>query len=203
MLLSASLISCGGLGTMGTMNAGNTGTANTPSSIITPDAIGNIISVFAGGIMTNQQTLLGSWTYTKPCVQFESENLLAKAGGAVAAAKVEDKLATLFQMGGIKPGNMTFTFQNDNTLQYTIGGRTATGKYVFDAKTRTITITTQAGMNIKAYVSVSLNSLGLTFEASKLLTLVNGTMANMSSLSTLSTVAGSFSGMKVGFQFSK
>lgn len=202
LIICASFSSCGNLGNMGGMGTG-TPTPDATSSVLNSDAIGNIISVFASGILTNQQTLVGSWTYTKPCVQFESENLLAKAGGAVAASNVENKLASIYQMAGIKPGAMKFVFGKDNTVQYNIGGRTATGQYVFDATRKTVTITTQSGMNVTAYVSVSLNSLGLTFEASKLLALVNTASALSSQLSTIGAIAGSFSGMKVGFQFSK
>lgn len=203
ILFCAVMSSCGGFGTMGGAMTGNESAVGGAGSLINADAIGNIISTIAGGIMTNQHTLVGTWTYSKPCVQFESENLLAKAGGAVAASKVESKMASVYQMVGIKPGAMTFTFANDGTLQYNIGGRTAVGKYVFDASAKTVTITTQSGATVKAYVSVAINSLGLTFEASKLLTLVNSAAAASQNLSTIGAIAGSFSGMKVGFQFSK
>lgn len=201
------LSSCGGaLGNLAGMG-NNLGSNNEGSSVLSgansSDLIGNLISTFASGVLTNQSSLVGTWNYAKPCVQFESQNLLAQAGGTMAATTIENKLATYYQKLGITAGKAQFVFAKDGTLQYTIGGRTMTGKYVFDANSKTVTITTQAGLNIKAYVSISVNQMALTFDASKLLTLVNSASAISSKLSNLTAIAGSFSGMKLGFTFSK
>lgn len=177
--------------------AGNAGAANTGS------VLGNIISIFAGDVLTNQNTLVGTWSYTQPCVQFESESLLAKAGGAVIAEKAEATLATYYQKIGITPGSCKFTFNSNKTLQYTIGSRTAQGTYEFDSKKKTVTITTQLGQKITAYVSITGRSMGLTFDASKLLTLVSSASAASSSLSSIGAIAGNYSGMKLGFEFIK
>lgn len=199
------LSSCGstGWGTLGTNNDSGLGALAGLSGLNNGDLIGNLISTFASGVMTNQSSLVGTWTYAKPCVQFESQNLLAQAGGSVAATTIENKLATYYQKLGITTGKAQFAFGQDGTLQYAIGGRTMTGKYVFDANKKTVTITTQTGVNVTAYVSVSVNQMALTFDASKLLTLVNSASAASASLSNLSAIAGQFSGMKLGFTFSK
>lgn len=169
----------------------------------TGSLIGNIVSTFAGGITTNKSTIVGKWTYVQPCIQFESENLLAKAGGSLVATRAEAKLADLYNKIGIKPGALTFVFNNDNTCQYAVGSRVMQGKYVFDSATKTMTITTQTGMQIKAFVSVTGNNMGLTFDVSKLLQLVSGISAKSSSLGSLTSIIGNFSGMKAGFTFSK
>lgn len=200
VIACCTLSSCGMPGMAGAQTPAQTGTANTEG---TSGAIGNIISIFTGGIMTNQSALIGKWAYSKPAVQFESSSLLAKAGGAVAAAKVESQLDGYYRKVGITPGNMVFNFANDNTVQYNIGSRSMTGKYQFDANNKTVTITTQSGATVKAYVSISVGQMALTFDASKLLTLVNSAAAASSQLSGISSIASSFSGMKVGFTFAK
>lgn len=195
------LSSCGGgLGTMG--QAGAASNTEAPSAGY-GNILGNLISTFASGIMTNQSSLVGTWTYAKPCVQFESENLLAQAGGAVAASKTEEKLATYYQFVGIKPGAFTFTFTKDGKCQYTVGQRTMTGTYSFIAEKKQVIITTQTGINVTAYVSISINQLGLTFDASKLLQLASGFGGQTSQLGLISSLAGSFTGMKIGFAFNK
>ncbi|MCQ2220350.1 MAG: DUF4923 family protein [Prevotella sp.] len=202
-VVCVSLSSCGGaLGTLGTTSPYNSAFSGDNTSN-TSGLIGNLISTFAGGILTNQATLVGTWNYAKPCVQFESQNLLAQAGGTMAATTIENKLATYYQKIGLTPGKAQFVFGQNGQLQYTIGGRTMTGKYAFDANKRTVTITTQAGMNVTAYVSISLNQMALTFDASKMLSLVNSASAAASTLSNLTALTGSFSGMKLGFTFSK
>lgn len=200
-----SLNSCmtgAGTGLLGGL--GQNGAASSlASGMDTAGLIGNLISTFTSGITTNQASLVGTWTYAKPCVQFESESLLAQAGGSVAATTIENKLATYYQKIGITAGKAQFVFGKDNTLQYTIGGKTMTGKYAFDATNRTVTITTQTGINVMAYVSISMNQMALTFDATKLLTLVNSASAASAQLGTLSALTGSFKGMKLGFTFSK
>lgn len=165
--------------------------------------IGNLISTFAGGIMTNQSSLVGTWAYTQPCVQFESENLLAKAGGAYAASTVEQKLATYYSKIGIQPGSFAFAFAQDGTFQYAIGQKVMSGKYTFDASKKTVTLTSQTGMNVTAYVSITGTQMGLTFDATKLLTLMTSVSAQSSQLSSITALAGQFSGMKLGFEFAK
>jgi len=220
MLGKSMLTSCGGLGTTSTTETAGTTTTNSNADLLgailgaatgtssstagnVTDVIGNIISVFGGGILTNQSSLIGTWTYTKPCVQFESDNLLAKAGGAAMATQVENKLSQYYQMVGIKQGACTFTFAQDGTLTYYISGVARTGSYTFDSSNKTVTIKTQTGQSVKAYVSISLNSLGLTFDSSKLLTLLGSASSVSSSLSSISSIASSFTGMKLGFEFSK
>lgn len=163
--------------------------------------LSDIISTFGAGLTTNKSTIVGTWKYTKPCVQFESESLLAKAGGSMAASKVEEKLEAIYQIAGIKPGACTFVFNNDNTMQYTMGGRTSQGKYSFDSKSKTITITTNGGMQVVAYVSVAGSNMGLTFDATKLLSLAGSASTMMNS--SVSAILGNYKGMKIGFEFSK
>jgi hypothetical protein len=169
----------------------------------TGNVLGDIISVFAGDILTNKNFLVGTWNYQKPCVQFESENLLAKAGGSIVSNKVEATLESYYQKVGIKPGACKFVFNKDNSLQYTIGSKTYKGSYTFDSNKKTLTITTALGNQVTAYVSIAGTTMGLTFDASKLLTLVNSASAVSSSLSSISAIASNYSGMKLGFEFSK
>lgn len=217
----AAIIGCGlltscGMGTTGT-------TTNTPQQTNQPtggeilgavankvlgnagqgSVLGEIISTFGGGILTSQSSLIGTWNYSQPCVQFESESLLAKAGGSIISQKVEAKLNEYYQKVGIKQGACKFVFAKDNTLQYTIGSKTLKGKYSFDSTKKIVTITTQSGANVSAYVSITGNNMGLTFDASKLLTLLNSAASATSQLSGLSSVASNYTGMKLGFEFTR
>lgn len=199
----AILTSCGGFGAPGAAGSATTPSQTPNASAGTIGALGNIISAVIGGAMTNQNAIVGTWTYTKPCVQFESENLLAKAGGAIAASRVENQLSTYYEKLGIKPGTCTFIFGQNGECKYQIGNAQRTGTYTFDSATKAITIKTQMGQSVKAYITVTGANMGLTFDASKLLTLVNAASAASSSLSQISSISKQFSGMKLGFQFSR
>lgn len=207
------LLSSCGMGTMGqagtapAQQQGQPGMGEILGAILSggsdegSSVLGNIISTVTNGMGTTQNALVGSWTYSKPCVQFESDNLLSKAGGVVIAEKVENQLVTYYQKVGIKPGSCKFVFSKDNKLQYTIGSKTYTGTYAFNATNKTVTITTQSGNNVSAYVSIVQNGLGLTFDVSKLLTFIQSSAGASTQLGTISTIAQNYKGMKLGFEF--
>ena len=54
-------------------------------------------AVVGNSSATTTATLVGTWKYTGPDCKFESDNLLAKAGGEVASARVEEKVSEVFQ----------------------------------------------------------------------------------------------------------
>ena len=60
--------------------------------------------------------MTGTWSYTGSAIEFESDNLLQKAGGAVAATAAEKKLDEQLAKVGIKAGQMSFTFNADSTF---------------------------------------------------------------------------------------
>lgn len=169
------------------------------------DIIGNILSSVTGSMTTTQANLIGTWTYTQPCVQFESDNLLAQAGGAAAATRVESRLESVYKMAGITPGKLIFTFDKEGNVSYTIGSRKLNGTYVFDAKNKTVVITTATGMKITAYVTISGNNMSLCFDSSKVLSLFSA-VGNMNISESISSIAGviqNFKGMKSGFKFTR
>ena len=55
--------------------------------------------------------MTGTWTYSGSAVEFESDNLLMKAGGAAAATMAENKLNEQLSKVGIKEGQMRLHVQ--------------------------------------------------------------------------------------------
>jgi hypothetical protein len=66
-----------------------------------------------------------------------------------------------------------------------------------------VNITTSTGYTVGAYVTISGSDMTLTFDASKMLTLFQTVSSKMSALSTVSSIASLYNGMKVGFDFKK
>lgn len=181
----------------------NTGNATTDKNKNVGNLIGNLISSVTGNATTTQANLIGDWSYTAPAVQFESENLLTQAGGTALATKCETKLSQYYKVVGIKPGVLKFSFAEDGTCTYAIGAKTLHGTYIFDSKTKTVTITTATGQSVKSYVTISGTNMALCFDGTKLLTLFNTISARYQALSTVSALASNYKGMKVGFKFKK
>ena len=91
---SLSLSSCGttGAAALGSILSGTTGTTGTTEAGTTDagsvlgSAGATILNSLLGSILSStltEQSIVGTWTYQQPEVRFESENLLAKAGGEV------------------------------------------------------------------------------------------------------------------------
>ena len=154
---------------------------------------------------TTKKALVGTWTYEEPAIQFETENLLKKAGGAVASQSVADNIAPYFEKIGFKPGNITVDLREDNTCSYIIGDRSFEGTYDFDDTNKKLTLKTPLFPLPAAYLSVVGDQMAMTFESSKLLNLVQvaGLVSNQPTVSAISELADSYDGMKTGFTFQK
>ncbi|MBQ0057541.1 MAG: DUF4923 family protein [Bacteroidales bacterium] len=186
------------------------GLANTAVSATaekTNEQTGNLLSglltSLVGDITTTEASITGTWSYTEPAVQFESQNLLTQAGGTLIADKVESKLSSAYKLVGIRSGKMTFTFDGKGNVTYSVGAIKRQGTYTFDKETKALIINTSAGIPVKTYVTVSGNDLCLTFDSSKFMDLVSTLGSKFKSLATVTALAGQYDGMKIGFKFSK
>ena len=211
LALAASALCLTGCGTTAGSILGGAASTSTSTAVSTATSaagiLGNVLSGVLGASSTvSQDDLVGTWQYTGADCVFESENLLAKAGGAVAASKIEDQLNTQLAKVGIKQGACSYTFNKDNTYTATIGGKTVSGSYTLDSKNKTIKMTYLLGIgSMTAHVAKSGNTLSLLMESDKLLTVVKGVSAlgKSSALSTVSSVLGNYDGMMVGMKLKK
>ena len=92
--------------------------------------LSGVAKAVVGNKATTASSIIGTWTYSGPECQFESENLLAKAGGEMAAKEVEEKMIAVYNKVGMN--NIRYTFNEDGTYSYQMKKRTVTGSYVFD-----------------------------------------------------------------------
>ena len=188
------------------LNGSNTNTsASTAAS--TASALGGLLSNILGASTTlSESSIVGTWNYTGADCVFESENLLAKAGGAVAASKIESEINNSLSKVGIKQGSCSFTFNSDKTYTANLGGRTISGTYSLDATNKKIKMTYLAGLaSMTPRVSMQGGKLCLLMESSKLLTLMKGVSAlsKSSTAGAISSILGNYNGMYVGMQLSK
>ena len=150
-------------------------------------------------------SIIGTWKYVGPQCQFESENLLAKAGGEVAAKEVEEKMQTVYDRIGMS--GCEYTFNEDGTYSYTLKKRTMSGTYTFDDKEKTITMKGKLGVKTVAHVTVTGNDMSLVFNADKLMSVlktITGTVSKVNSTAaTINSVAGSYDGLMLGFDLKK
>ena len=196
---SAVLSGCG-LGTTGSPIAGGTLNNTTTSTLSSTGTtvIGTLMSTLLGNT-TSKNTIVGTWVYSKPKVAFESENILAQLGSAVASSKLESTLDKQLKKIGFTSGKTTFVFQNDGTCVVTMGTRSIPGTYTYNSKTGQMTIKGALGMSsVTPYVSVMGNEMYVMFEADKLLS-VMGAVSSVAKTTTLSNLLGNYNGVKLGW----
>jgi len=164
----------------------------------------NAITSVIGLDKVSAQGLIGSWKYDGPGCAFTSENLLAKAGGEVAAAQIEEKLLPYYQKVNISASNTYITFNQDGTFSSKIAGTSFSGTYTFDEANQQIKL---KGMliSINCYTKRELNGISILFEAKKLLSVLQ-TMAALSGradLQTIGELSKQYDGVRVGFDMKK
>lgn len=169
------------------------------------DILSGGISNVVGDKATTESSFKGTWKYNAPACEFESDNLLAKAGGTAAAEKIEKRVAPLLKSVGVN--GIVYTFDGKGNYTSKIKKRVTEGTYKFDSKAKTITFTPTIGMAYTAHVAVQGSTMTLTFEADKLMTTLKTISNATSKLSTtaalINTLMNSYSGMRVGFELKK
>lgn len=189
----------------------NGSSSSSSSSSGSASSTNSVLGSLLGGLLSSSSTLsqsdlVGTWSYSGSNCVFESENLLAKAGGAIAANKIESELNTQLAKVGIKEGACSFTFNKDNTYTATIGGRTLQGSYTLDTKNKKIKMTYLAGLaSMTPRITKQGNKVNLLIESSKLFTLMKGAsvLAKGTSLSGISSILNNYEGMYIGLQLKK
>ena len=165
------------------------------------NTIDGLLGLVIGSVKVNESELYGSWYYTEPGCAFTSENLLAKAGGAVAAENCKEKLLTVYNSLGVSASNTQFQFTQDHQFAAKVKGIPLSGTYTYDPSTGTINLKTML-LSSNAYVTRTSKGLALTFESKNLLKVLQA-VAALSGNSTLQTVgelSKQYDGVRLGFE---
>ena len=113
-----------------TTGSSSTGSNSTGSSSTGSSIINGILNKVIGSATFSQADLCAhTWKYSKPGCAFTSENLLAKAGGEIAASKIEEDLSKYYSKFGFSKSNTYFTFKTDGTFAAKIDGKSWNGTY--------------------------------------------------------------------------
>ena len=188
-------------GILGAVLGGNSNSSSSAGSSIINGILNNVIG---SGTFSQQDLCAHTWKYSKPGCAFTSENLLAKAGGEIAANKVEEKLGEYYSKFGFSGSNTYFTFKTDGTFAAKIDGKSWQGNYTFDEKTHAIQMKGLI-LSMSGYATKTTNGISLLFDQKKLLNLIKtiGSLKGNSTLSALGTIANNYDGLRVGFEMTK
>lgn len=198
------LQSCGmtNPGVNGGSQMGGTTTNNSGSSIGS-NALGGLLDLVVGSVKLSQTDIIGTWSYVEPACAFTSENLLAKAGGSVAAKTVNEKLLPVYKSLHISSGNTQLTFNENGQFTGKIGGFPMSGTYTFDAANGLVKM--KSLTTFTAHLTRSTHGMNFTFESKKILTLLQtvSALSGNTTLSTIGDISKQFNGVRLGFAMKK
>lgn len=188
-------------------NSSNSSSNNTNSTTSKVGSIvGSILDNVIGSTTFKKADLCAhTWKYKSPGCAFTSENLLAKAGGEIAAKKVEDKLSTYYQKAGFSSSNTYFKFNEDGTFNAKIDGKSWSGTYTFDEKTHAIDLKGRLLLSLNGFATKNSSGISILFESKKLLTIIQTltALSGNTTLGTIGEISKNYDGIRVGFDLSK
>ena len=189
-------------GVNGGSQMGGTTTNNSGSSIGS-NALGGLLDLVVGSVKLSQADIIGTWSYVEPACAFTSENLLAKAGGSVAAKTVNEKLLPVYKSLHISSGNTQLTFRENGQFTGKIGGFPMSGTYTFDAANGLVKM--KSLTTFTAHLTRSTQGMNFTFESKKILTMLQtvSALSGNTSLSTIGDISKQFNGVRLGFAMRK
>ncbi len=165
-------------------------------------ALSNMFQSVLGLDKMTEKSIVGTWKYSSPGCAFTSQQLLAQAGGEIAAQQIKEKMLPTFTKLGVKASNTTITFNADKTFAAQIAGKKLSGTYTFEPSTGKVVLSTLL-LNVTCYAKKNADGIGLLFESTKLLTLFQ-TMSALSgnkTMNTISDLSKNYDGLRMGFDF--
>ena len=180
----------------------NKATGNSTVGNVAADLVGNLL----GTAEVTEKTLVGTWSYSQPCVAFESENVLASLGSSVVSTKVENTMQNGLTKVGFTSGKVIMTLKEDKTGTIQFNGKAVDINWTVEETNLKLTfpiINKGVTMNVKQ----TGGELQVAMKSDKLLTLLNAITQKAgtvnSSLGTLNTLTKNVKGMYMGLKFTK
>ena len=162
-------------------------------------------SIISGKNNVSKENIVGTWSYQQPSISFESSDLLKQAGGQLTSAAIEKKLAAQFAKVGITPGKFLVTFGSDDKFSTIKDGvATTSGTYALSGSKITFSYL-EGSAKITGYAQMKNGTLSISFDSSKVIDVMSkmSKYSANTTLSTISSLAGSFNFMKTGVALSK
>lgn len=180
----------------------NKATGSSTAGNVAADLLGNLLGTTA----VSEKNLVGTWTYTQPCVAFESENVLTSVGASVVSSKVESTMKNGLTKVGFTSGKVVMTLKEDKTGVIKYNGKGVDVNWAVDDTNLKITFPLlNQGVTMNAKLSGG--ELQVAMKADKLLALLNAITQKAgtvnSQLGTLGTLTKNVKGMYMGLKFTK
>ncbi len=171
--------------------------------------VGNVVSALSNLLGTDtlsNETLIGTWNYSEPCIVFESKNILTKLGTSAATGKIESSLQKGLNKIGFTKGKVKMVLNEDKSGNISYNGKGV--DVAWEVKDSNLILTfpiTQKSISIN--VNMNGSALQMAMKADNLISLLNIVTEKASAVSTalssVSSLIKTVDGAFVGLRFEK
>lgn len=167
-------------------------------------AITDYVDDATGGKAT-EYLMTGEWSYDSPAVRLESDNELANLAGNALVTNVESKLQTTYNFVGIKKGGHSLTLNTDDSFVMTVGKRTLTGRYTYDADTHALSLEFSSKLlkSLSGYAYIDGDRLDVAYDCTKLVNFLSALGSKVSMLNSITQLVDNYDNIYVGFAYSR
>ena len=165
--------------------------------------VNKVVDTATGKSDVTSESIIGTWTYQRPAIILESDDVLQKLGGAVATSAAQKEFATQLEKVGIKAGALSFTFKSDASFSMVVKKKTLTGTWTLTDKKLKLKFSNAVPVTVTT--AMSSGKLQMVFNSSLILKIASavGSKVGNSVVSTISSLASKYDGMQTGLELEK
>lgn len=175
--------------------------------------LGNVLTNAAGAIYSGPVSLNGTYSYNGIAVSVTSSEggIISNLAGSAVTSGIESKADEYLAKIGVKPGAMTWTFNNtDNTFTLNVGGISIPGKYKVGDGEKTVTLTFGKSfqfLDMPGTLESTMSGARMTFTSAKAMAffkkLASALSQSSSQISSIAKLADGYDNYRIGFKLSK
>lgn len=175
--------------------------------------LGNVLTNAAGAIYSGPVSLNGTYSYNGIAVSVTSSEggIISNLAGSAVTSGIESKADEYLAKIGVKPGAMTWTFNNtDNTFTLNVAGISIPGKYKVGDGEKTVTLTFGKSfqfLDMPGTLESTMSGARMTFTSAKAMAffkkLAGALSQSSSQLSSIAKLADGYDNYRIGFKLSK
>ncbi len=175
--------------------------------------LGNVLTNAAGAIYSGPVSLNGTYSYNGIAVSVTSSEggIISNLAGSAVTSGIESKADEYLAKIGVKPGAMTWTFNNtDNTFTLNVGGISIPGKYKVGDGEKTVTLTFGKSfqfLDMPGTLESTMSGARMTFTSAKAVAffkkLAGALSQSSSQIASIAKLADGYDNYRIGFKLSK
>ena len=175
--------------------------------------LGNVLTNAAGAIYSGPVSLNGTYSYNGIAVSVTSSEggIISNLAGSAVTSGIESKADEYLAKIGVKPGAMTWTFNNtDNTFTLNVAGISIPGKYKVGDGEKTVTLTFGKSfqfLDMPGTLESTMSGARMTFTSAKAMAffkkLAGALSQSSSQISSIAKLADGYDNSRIGFKLSK